>query len=80
MYHSIEFFIEISQSSGFRSRTFERIADLPAFFDFLISLSQKGLMILLLKFGPTFSKWPKLARILVGLTKSLKVLSKELEH
>ena len=43
-----------------------------AFFDLLISLCQQGLIILLLKSGPTFSKWPKLAGVLEHSIKSLQ--------
>ena len=47
-----------------------------AFFDLLISLGQKGLVILLLKSGSTLSKWPKLAGFLVHSTKSLQSLKR----
>ena len=46
----------------------------PAFFDLLISLGQKGLVILRLHNGPTFSKWPKEVGVLVHSTKSLQNL------
>ena len=37
-----------------------------------MSLGQKGFLILLLKTGPDFSQWPKLAGAFVHSTKSLQ--------
>ena len=52
----------------------------PAFFDLLISLGQKGLIMLHLSNGPTFSKWPKKVGVLVHSTNRFKIWFKELEH
>ena len=48
---------------------------LSAFFDLLKSHCHYGFVILLLKSGPTFSKWPKLAGVATHSRKSFQTLA-----
>ena len=59
---------------------FSSLVFLPAFFDLMISLRQKGPIMLLLKSGPNVSKWHNLAGVLVHSTNRFKVWSKGLGH